>query len=149
MKLSSGVLLFRFNPNLEVFLIHPGGPRYKNKDEGHWSIPKGKVEINEELFDAACREFSEETGIKIDHSKPIYFLRDIITKGKKRIIIWGIEGDHEGPIKSIMIKDEKLGTFPECDKGEWFPPEEAIIKLQPVQVPFVERLKRALGKRRV
>ena len=66
MRQSAGILLYR-NPSslLEVFLVHPGGPFWKNKDLGAWSIPKGEFSQDEEPLAAALREFEEETGQQV------------------------------------------------------------------------------------
>ena len=90
-KTSSGILLYRFiNQDLEFFLVHPGGPFFKNKDDGHWTIPKGEPNDGEELVDCALREFSEETGFSI--SGNMIELKPIQQKGGKIVHAWMIPG---------------------------------------------------------
>ena len=79
--ISAGLLMYKFDKEeLKVFLVHPGGPFFKNKDDGYWSIPKGLVEKEEELLNTAIREFKEETGIDI---KIISVIGEYIEKGVK------------------------------------------------------------------
>src|ERR1700761_6945432 len=89
---SAGILLYRrLNDLLEVFLVHPGGPFWKNKDAGSWTIPKGEFTNDEPALDAAIREFSEETGVMLKgHFRPLSPIRQ---KGGKRVYAWAIEGD--------------------------------------------------------
>src|SRR4249919_2224474 len=92
MKQSAGILLYRFNQtDLEFFLVHPGGPFWKNKDLGTWSIPKGEFEDAEEPLKAAQREFEEETGQKIDGK--FIPLDPVKMKSGKIIYAWAIEKD--------------------------------------------------------
>src|ERR1700755_1081654 len=88
---SAGILLYRnINGYLEVFLVHPGGPFFKNKDEGSWSIPKGEFLDDEEALAAACREFEEETGQPIDGD--FVSLGSIKQKSGKTVYAWAVEG---------------------------------------------------------
>jgi predicted NUDIX family NTP pyrophosphohydrolase len=99
-NVSAGILLYRSNNGLaEVFLVHPGGPFFKNKDEGSWTIPKGLVEDEENLFDTAKREFEEETGVT-DYGNFIS-LGSIVQKGGKKVFAWGAEYNSGKPINII------------------------------------------------
>ena len=81
---SAGLLLYRYKNILEVFLVHPGGPLWKNKDETAWSIPKGEFDENEDPLQAAIREFLEETGIPV--SGEFIELKPVIQKGGKKFL---------------------------------------------------------------
>lgn len=145
-KQSAGILLFRFiDDQLQVFLVHPGGPFFRNKDEGSWSIPKGEFLDNENPLVAARREFSEETGQAIDgHFIP---LEPITQKGGKKVHAWAVEGDidHE-TITSNLFEVEwpprsgKKQAFPEIDRAGWFNIDEAKLKINPAQAAFIEKL---------
>src|SRR5258706_13451832 len=93
-KISAGLLMYRIkNKKPEVFLAHPGGPFFKNKDEGHWTIPKGEVEEGEDLLQTAVREFKEETGITPEGD--FIPLGTITQKGGKIVHAWAFEGDQD------------------------------------------------------
>lgn len=150
-RISAGLLMYRFNgPMLEVFLGHPGGPFFAKKDIGVWSIPKGEVDENEDLLQTAVREFEEETGIK---PKGKYFsLGHIKQKNGKIVHAWAFQGarDNNKPIKSNTFTLEwppqsgLIQEFPEIDRGAFFDSETAGQKINPAQIPFVERLKDVL-----
>ncbi len=126
-KQSAGILLYRFSSNtLELFLVHPGGPFYSKKDLGSWSIPKGEFEKDEESFEAAKREFKEETGFSFSDEKKLE-LTPIKQKSGKRVYAWAVEGDIDPlQIKSNFFtlewppKSGKNQEFPEIDRAEWF-----------------------------
>src|SRR5678816_3052122 len=87
---SAGVLLYRkYRNNMEVFLVHPGGPLWKNRDEGAWSIPKGEFGEGEQPLQAAIREFSEETGISL--AGEFIELEPVVQKGGKKVFAWALE----------------------------------------------------------
>ena len=127
MKKSAGILLYRVNNKKpEIFLCHPGGPFYKNKDAGVWTIPKGEFEDQEEPLTAAKREFKEETGIDVEGEfvplKPVIYKR-----GGKIVYAWAVEGNIDSSkIKSNSFplewppKSGKYIDVPEVDRGEWF-----------------------------
>jgi len=137
-KLSAGILVYRVkNKEIEVFLCHPGGPFYKNKDNGVWTIPKGEFDENEEAFAAAKREFKEETGQEIRGDfipmRPIRY-----KDGKKIVYAWAVNGNIDATnIKSNTFPLEwppKSGKFmevPEVDRGGWFNIEVAKQKILP------------------
>ncbi len=139
--------MYRFrNGNLQVFLAHPGGPLFQNKDDGHWTIPKGEPPENEPLFEAAIREFEEETGIR---PRGNYIeLGSIKQKGGKTVHAWAFEGDYDEsqPVCSNTFEMEwpprsgRRQQFPEVDRASFFTPVEAKKKLKDTQWPLVERL---------
>src|SRR5215216_3784299 len=130
-KHSAGVLLYRkLNNELQVFLVHPGGPFWKNKDEGAWSVPKGEYEESEDPLEAAKREFYEETGHYIDGR--FTALAPVRLKSGKIIHAWAVEGDVDHhQIKSNLFEMEwppksgKTQAFAEVDRAGWFTVEEA------------------------
>ena len=148
---SAGLLLFRRRGEaVEFFLAHPGGPFWKNKDAGSWTIPKGLVDGAEEPLAAACREFQEETGIT--PKGPYRPLGTIQQKAGKLIHAWAWEGDADpASIRSNLIRIElprNSGRFlevPEIDGCAWFPANVAREKLNPAQADLIDRLLAALG----
>jgi predicted NUDIX family NTP pyrophosphohydrolase len=146
-RVSAGLLMYRFRGgDLQVFLAHPGGPLFRNKDEGHWTIPKGEPPENESLLNAATREFEEETGIK-PHGQYLE-LGAIRQKGGKTVHAWAFEGDYD---ESLEIRSNtfemqwppgsgNICAFPEIDRASFFLLPEARRKLKEAQWPLVERL---------
>ncbi len=149
-KQSAGVILYRFREEgLGIFLVHPGGPFFKNKDEGSWSIPKGEFQDDENPLDGAKREFEEETGVKLFGD--FIELIPIKQKGGKIIYAWASRGDIDADniiSNSFSIqwppKSNKLVTFPEIDKAAWFISDTACIKINPSQVDLIKNLKSKL-----
>lgn len=143
---SAGLLMYRHTPSLEFFLIHPGGPFYKNKNEGFWSIPKGMPDADEDFLLAAQREFKEETGIT-PHG-PFQDIGTAKTKSGKVIHAWAFAGDwnESNSIVSNTCFVEwppssgRKIEIPEADQARWFPYDEAIIHINKQQVIFLERL---------
>ncbi len=144
---SAGLLMHRKqNGVLQFFLVHPGGPYFKEKDDGWWTIPKGMPEREEELFQTACREFEEETGIK--PQPPFLPLGEVKQKGGKWVHAWAFEGDwnEKDGISCNTFKVEwpyKSGRwqeYPEADRAGWFTYEEACIKINAAQRPFLDIL---------
>ncbi len=147
MRVSAGLLMFRWKDNaLQIFLAHPGGPLFQKKDDGHWTIPKGELPENEQLLDAAIREFEEETGIKPRGN--FLELGSIRQKGGKVVHAWAFEGNHDEsqPIGSNEFEMEwppgsgQKRSFPEVDRAGFFSLPEAKRKLKDTQWPLVERL---------
>jgi predicted NUDIX family NTP pyrophosphohydrolase len=137
-KLSAGILVYRVkNKTVEVFLCHPGGPFYKNKDNGVWTIPKGEFDKDEEPFTAAKREFKEETGQDIEGD--FIPMRSIKYKdGRKIVYAWAVQGDIDASkIKSNTFPLEwppssgKFVEVPEVDRADWFTIEIAQQKILP------------------
>ena len=153
-RTSAGLLMYRrcARSGLEVFLAHPGGPFFKNKDMGAWTIPKGEIPDGEEPLAAALREFEEETGMRIDASVDFRDLGSIRQKGGKIVHAWAVEGDYPAGhcLKSNTFEIEwpprsgRLQSFPEIDRAEFFPLDAAREKINPAQVPFLDRLEAAL-----
>ncbi len=146
MKKSAGILLYKFSLAVtEVFLVHPGGPFWKNKDEGSWSIPKGEINGEENALDAAKREFKEETGFNCEGN--FIALTPLKQKSGKIIFAWALEKDIDASaIKSNEFEMEwppksgKIKSFPEVDRGQWFPADEAKEKINPSQALFIDEL---------
>jgi predicted NUDIX family NTP pyrophosphohydrolase len=146
MKTSSGILLFRMKDSVaEFFLVHPGGPFWKNKDEGAWSIPKGEFTSEENALEAAKREFLEETGNSMEGN--FIELSPVKQKGGKIVYCWAVEGDmdanhiHSNSFSMEWpFKSGKFQSFPEVDKAAWFTADEARKKINPAQVPFIEEV---------
>jgi predicted NUDIX family NTP pyrophosphohydrolase len=136
---------------LEVLLAHPGGPFFRNKDEGTWTLPKGELESGEEPLACALREFREETGIEPDGSR-VLSLGEIQQRGGKRVLAWAVEGewDGSGPPPSNTFEIEwpprsgKRESFPEVDRIAFFPLAVARLKILASQAELLDRLERAL-----
>lgn len=147
-KISAGLLMYRVkNSLLEVFLVHPGGPFWKYKDGGVWSIPKGEVKEGENFFGTAKREFEEETGINPEGD--FTSLGSVKQKSGKIVHAWSFEGDWSGILKSNTAKiiwNRRKIEIPEVDKAGFFHVEEAERKINPAQFEFVERLRKILKK---
>ncbi len=151
MVVSAGILLFRRRHGLEVLLVHPGGPYWASKDDGAWSIPKGIAEDGEDLWDVARREFREETGHDIPCPTPIPLGRVALRSGKT-VHAWACEGDLDpDTVTSNTFTTEwpprsgKTAQFPEIDRAGWFDLEMARRKVNPAQVPFLDRLAEKIG----
>lgn len=150
-KQSAGIVLYRLNKQqLEIFLVHPGGPFFAKKDAGSWSIPKGEFDEREDLLEVAKREFEEETGQKIEGN--FLALSPVKQKGGKIVFAWAVEGDIDAAaINSNMFtmewppKSGKVREFPEVDKGEWFSFSIAKEKINPAQAAFIDELVEKLG----
>ena len=150
-KKSAGILLYRFKNNLlEIFLIHPGGPVWRNKDNGAWMIPKGEF-TEEDPLEAAKREFKEETGF--DPPKEFIELTPVKQKSGKMVFAWAAEGNIDAEkIHSNLFEMEwpphsgKKQKFPEVDRGNWFGASEAKEKINTAQVSLIEELIALLKK---
>ena len=146
--LSAGILLYRRRGGaLEVLLIHPGGPFWRNKDAGAWMIPKGGVEADEDPLDAALREFEEELGTRPEGTpRPLCRIRQ---KGGKWVEAFALEGDLDAAaIVSNSFTMEypprsgEFRSFPEVDAAAWFTLAEAHEKILPSQRPILDALER-------
>lgn len=145
-SVSAGVLLFRGRPpSLEVMLVHPGGPFWRNKDTGAWQIPKGLIEPGEDPEVAALREFSEETG---QHKEDTPFLLgEIRQKAGKRVLAFALEGTFD-PARLASNTFElqwpphsgRIQTFAEIDRAAWFGIEEARVAMLESQIPILDML---------
>lgn len=152
MGVSYGLLMFVLEEDgLSVLLVHPGGPFWRNKDDGAWSIPKGLANAGEDGLEAAQREFFEETGLK-PHG-PFIELKPVKQKGGKLVHCWTFEGER-GPIglgqSTFDIewppRSGKRARFPEVDRAEFFTLEQARKKILASQTPFLDQL--ALAEQR-
>ena len=149
-KRSAGLLVYRMrDEEIDVFLVHPGGPFWAKKDAGAWSIPKGEFETEQPLV-AAMREFEEETGLKI--SGDFIELKPVKQKGGKIVYAWAVEADFDASdIQSNMFKLEwppKSGVireFPEVDRAAWFDLETARLKILASQAGLIEQLQEFLS----
>jgi predicted NUDIX family NTP pyrophosphohydrolase len=149
-NISAGLLMYSRKNDLKVFLVHPGGPYFRNKENDYWGIPKGLTEENEDHLQAALREFEEETGIKPEGE--FIPLGSVIQKGGKKVYAWAFECPDDVPIKITSNTCEiewpprsgKKITIPEVDKGEFFTIEEAKVKMKKAQQDFLESLTKYL-----
>jgi len=140
---SAGLLVYRLRDGGPEFLLaHPGGPFWKNRDEGAWSIPKGLIGDGEENHAAALREFEEETGQSV--SGEFVELAPLKQKSGKVVYCWLVQADLDlAGFRSNLFEMEwprrsgQMQTFPEIDRVEWFRPEEALRKILPGQAGFI------------
>ncbi len=146
-KRSSGILLFRRTGELEVLLVHPGGPFWAKKDLGAWSIPKGEHDAEEEALAAALREFAEETGSTPDMGE-LEDLGTVRQKSGKVVQAWALAGDLDADaIRSNTFTMEwpprsgRQAEFPEVDRAAWFSLDEARERILPAQAAFLDRLR--------
>ena len=145
-KQSAGILAYRnIDKQLQIFLVHPGGPFWKNKDLGAWSVPKGEYDEEEDALTAAKREFEEETGQHI--AGDFIPLASIKYKSGKVVCAWAVEADIDhANIKSNYFEMEwpprsgKKASFEEVDRADWFDIATAKQKIVPAQVPLIEEL---------
>jgi predicted NUDIX family NTP pyrophosphohydrolase len=145
-KLSAGILMFRRPAGEpEVLLVHPGGPFWRKKDLGAWSIPKGEYEENEDALAAARREVEEETGLR--PIGDLISLGQVRQAGGKLVTAWALETDCDASAcrsNSFTLEwpkgSGKMHEFPEIDRAEWFGLAMAREKILKGQVAFLERL---------
>jgi predicted NUDIX family NTP pyrophosphohydrolase len=150
-KISAGILLYRLtNKILEVLIVHPGGQYWAKKDLGAWSIPKGELNVNESLLDAAIREFQEEMGEPI--SGNFIPLAPITQINGKIVYAFALEHDFDAlKIKSNTFTMEwppnsgKQQEFLEIDKGQWFDFTTSKQKLNERQAAIVDELAKKLN----
>ena len=146
-KQSAGILLYRScDREPEVFLVHPGGPFWKNKDLGSWSLPKGEYAREENPLAAAKREFREETGFPAPEGEYIA-LGELRQAGGKRVTAWAVEGEcsaEEIASNTFTLewppKSGRMEEFPEVDRAAWFPLAVAKTKILSSQSAFLETL---------
>jgi predicted NUDIX family NTP pyrophosphohydrolase len=148
-KTSAGLLLYRISNDgsVTVFLVHPGGPFWKNKHEHAWSIPKGEYESDEEPERVAEREFAEELGVPAPEG-PRIDLGTVRQSGGKKVRAWAVRAESLtiDPLVSNTFEMEwppksgTLRTFPEVDQAQWVTVAEAKVCLVAAQVEFLHRL---------
>jgi predicted NUDIX family NTP pyrophosphohydrolase len=149
-KRSAGLLLYRRRAGqLEVFLVHPGGPFWAKKDAGAWTIPKGEIDEGEDELAAARRETSEETGFTPEGE--FVALSPIRQKAGKVVVAWAIEAECDpAQLRSNLFSMEwpprsgRMAEFPEVDRGAWFSLDEARGKLLESQLPLLDSLQARL-----
>ena len=139
----------RAKDGVQVLLVHPGGPFWRNKDAGAWSIPKGHNEPGEQLLDTARREFREETGIQ--PAGQFVPLPPVKMKSGKIVHAWCFEGDCDASkCRSNMFAMEwpprsgKRVEYPETDEARFFDLEAAAVKILPAQAPLLKSLEQVL-----
>lgn len=145
MKPSAGLLMYRPRKNVEVFLVHPGGPIWAGKELESWTMPKGEYEHLETPLEAAQREFTEETGFQ-PHG-PYIFLGELKQLSGKMLTAFAFEGDCDA---SALVSNTcqiewpphtgQTLEIPEIDRGKWFTLAGARPMIRPGQIAFLERL---------
>jgi predicted NUDIX family NTP pyrophosphohydrolase len=146
MKKSAGILLYRnHHKAIEFLLVHPGGPFWKNKDIGAWSIPKGEFNDEEDPLDAAIREFKEETGVTLEGK--FIALTPIRQKSGKSVYAWAAENDFD--VKCLTSNTCEVQwppnsgrtiSIPEVDRAEWFGYADAVQKINIAQIKLISDL---------
>ena len=143
----------RRDAQLQVLLVHPGGPFFKNKDAGAWTIPKGEPAGEEDLLTTARREFKEETGID-PGDVPLIALGEVKQKAGKTVHAWGFEGDCDPASLTCNTfkvqwppRSGQWRSFPEVDQYAFLDLDAAREKINPAQVVLLDRLKDALDLR--
>lgn len=150
-RISAGLLMFRVvNHRVEVLLAHPGGPFFRNKDEGAWTIPKGEVASNEDPLEAAKREFTEETGLI--PTGPFTELATVKQKGGKTVYAWSFAGDcdPQALVSNTFVmewppRSGRTVEFPEVDRAEFFDLLAAKRKINPAQSALIDELAAKIG----
>jgi predicted NUDIX family NTP pyrophosphohydrolase len=148
---SAGILLYRLHgDSCEVFLVHPGGPYWRRKDAGAWSIPKGELEDGDDPLGAAQREFHEETGARLS-GEPLE-LTPLKQPSGKLVYAWAMQDDIDpSVVKSNTFSMEwpphsgRQQQFPEVDRADWFTIAAAQEKILPGQRGFLDQLLQLLG----
>jgi len=151
-RVSAGILLYRRSGGrVEVLLAHPGGPYFEAKDLGHWTIPKGEVDVGEELEAVARREFEEETGHRVPDGATAP-LGAIVQKGGKTVHAWAVEGDLDPALAASNTfevewppRSGRRQTFPEIDRVAWLGLDDARRAVKSTQVPLIDRLEERLS----
>jgi predicted NUDIX family NTP pyrophosphohydrolase len=143
---SAGILLYKYRDGeVLVLLAHPGGPFWRARDLGAWSIPKGEYGDGEDPLQAARREFREELGV--DAPGELRALGEITQKGGKRVAAFAAEGDFAiDRLCSNTFQVEwpprsgRQQTFAEIDRVQWFDLDEAKRRILPAQAELLARL---------
>jgi predicted NUDIX family NTP pyrophosphohydrolase len=152
MRASAGLLLYRRRAGaLEVLLVHPGGPFWRNKDAGAWMIPKGMIEEGEDAAAAALREFEEELGSRpAGVPRPLCRVRQA---GGKRVEAFALAGDLDPDritsnpfLVEYPPRSGQFQPFPEVDRAAWFTIAQARRMMLPSQLPILDALEADLGE---
>jgi predicted NUDIX family NTP pyrophosphohydrolase len=147
-QMSAGLLLYRqVRGEIEVLLVHPGGPYIRDRDDGWWTVPKGLIEDGEDALDAARREYEEETGFTAPAGVEYFDLGAIRQKSGKRVRVWAVAGECDpGLLRSNTVR---VGNreFSEVDRAAFFTLAEARRKMMEAQAPLLDRLEERLRQR--
>ncbi len=153
-RTSAGVLLWRRGARtggLEVFLVHPGGPYFADRDDGSWGIPKGELDADEDPLVAALRELEEETGFSLPPDVGLDALVPVRLRSGKVVLAWTAEYDvnPDALVSNTCViewppRSGRSLEIPEVDRGGWFPLAEARVKVGAGQLPLVDELAAAL-----
>jgi len=149
---SAGILLYRRGQGgVEVLLVHPGGPYWRNKDAGAWQIPKGLIAAGESALEAACREAREELGFALAGTPSA--LATIRQAGGKIVEAFVLEQDVDSSaISSNRFELEwpprsgRIAVYPEIDGARWLSLEAAERMMLQSQLPLLEALRGRLGR---
>lgn len=152
-KRSAGLLMFRRvgDGAVEVFLVHPGGPYWANKNEGSWTVPKGEYAEDEDPLAAAQREFTEETSFEA--RGPFLELGSVQQKSGKITSVWAFEGECD-PARLVSNtceiewppRSKRRMTIPEVDRGAWFGLEQAEVFIREEQRDLLRRLQEQIDR---
>lgn len=149
---SAGILLHRgTGADLEVLLVHPGGPFWAKRDDGAWSIPKGEYGPGEDAVLAARREFAEELGSEPPDGE-LTDLGEVRQKSGKIVHAWALAGDLDAAtiVSNTFTmqwppKSGQMREFPEVDRADWFTLANARAKINGGQAPLLDRLAQQVG----
>jgi len=153
-EIGAGVLLYRYRDRrIEVLLVHPGGPFFRRRDEGAWSIPKGECSADDTGLPAALREFEEELGAPAPQP-PFISLGVVRQAGGKTVHAWAAQGEFDvASLSSNAFELEwpprsgRTQRFPEVDRADWFGIDSARRMLLPAQRAFIDRLMAAVPQK--
>lgn len=140
---SAGLLVWRQGREIEVLLVHPGGPFFRFVNDGAWSIPKGEYAADEDPLDAARREFTEETGWAPPDGgyEP---LGEVRQRGGKIVTAWAVAGDFD---PATLVSNPTPHGWPECDRAEWMNFAGARRRITVGQDELLHRLELLLARR--